>query len=274
MTDQGWFTRKRSFKLIALSVVLLLPVVVIYSANGTHWRDADRSSAGLAPDPAAHPGAVIHVYAARTFGWRGTFGVHTWISTKPANAEGYSVHQVVGFRSRRNLPVVVSQVDVPDRAWYGSTPTLLVDIRGGQAEALIPKVLEAVAAYPYADTYTLWPGPNSNTFVAWVGRQVPELQLDLPSTAIGKDYLAGTIVDSTPGGSGYQLSLYGLLGVSLGTREGLELNLLGLNFGVNPMKLQLKLPGIGVLGKSEAVVVENVAASECVEDVEKYARVC
>ncbi|NDA85703.1 MAG: DUF3750 domain-containing protein, partial [Burkholderiaceae bacterium] len=33
----------------------------------------------------------------------------------------------------------------------------------------------AVQSYPYADSYTMWPGPNSNTFTAHVGREVPEL---------------------------------------------------------------------------------------------------
>ena len=43
--------------------------------------------------------------------------------------------------------------------------------------------------YPYADSYRVWPGPNSNTFTAFVLREVPELRVDLPPTAIGKDYL-------------------------------------------------------------------------------------
>ncbi|MEX2352893.1 MAG: DUF3750 domain-containing protein, partial [Gammaproteobacteria bacterium] len=182
--------------------------------------------------------------------WRGNLAVHTWIATKPARAEDYTVHHVVGWRSRRNLSVVVSEPDIPDRAWYGNTPEVLVDIRGEQAEALIPRIQGVIDAYPFADKYVMWPGPNSNTFTAYVGREVPELQLDLPSTAIGKDYLAGNgFFDNTPGGSGYQFSLFGLMGVSLATEEGLEFNVLGLNFGINPLKLHLKLPGLGAVGR-------------------------
>lgn len=257
MTEQRASTSSRRWTrpgLLAVCVLFLCGFSV-YTANGTHWSKADRSSSGLAPDPAEHSDAVIQVYAARAFSWRGALGVHTWISTKPRGANSYTVHQVIGFRGRRGLSVVVSQEDIPDRAWYGNAPTLLVDIRGEHAERLIPKVIEAVQSYPYPDEYVIWPGPNSNTFVAWVGRQVPELRMDLPSTAIGKDYLSGTVVDTTPGGSGYQLSLYGLLGVSAGTYEGLELNLLGLNFGINPLKFQLKLPGVGVIGPHTPVTV-------------------
>ena len=158
---------------------------------------------------------------------------------------------MVGFRSRRNRSVVVSVIDLPDRYWYGNLPTLLVDVRGEEAETLIPKVMEAINSYPYSEKYVMWPGPNSNTFTAYVGRQVPGLKLDLPPTAIGKDYLTeSNFIANTPGGSGYQVSLFGLLGLSLGTEEGLEVNILGLNFGINPVKLQLKLPAVGTVGNT------------------------
>jgi hypothetical protein len=238
-------------RLVRQSLYLFFTLVLsvwVLSASGTHWRDADRSSAGLAPSPDDYQDAVLQVYAARTFGWRGNFAVHTWISIKENGAQNYTVHHVLGFRSRRGLSVVVSNTDLPDRHWYGNEPEILVDFRGEEAEKLIPSVLEAIESYPYPDKYVMWPGPNSNTFTAYVGRQVPELKLDLPSTAIGKDYLGASIVRPTPGGSGYQLSLFGILGMSLGTEEGMELNILSLNFAINPMKLQLKLPAVGTLG--------------------------
>ena len=37
-------------------------------------------------------------------------------------------------------------------------------------------------------------------------------------------------------------------GLTLAREEGLEINILGLNFGLNPFKLRLKLPGIGSVG--------------------------
>jgi len=258
----------KQIKISFLLAIASLFLVSIMAASGQDWRTADRSSAGHAPDPREFKDAVIQIYAARTVGWRGRLAVHTWISTKPAGAENYTVHHVVGWRSRRNLPVVVSQVDIPDRAWFGNKPDVLVDIRGEQAEELIPQLIEIVSAYPFADKYVMWPGPNSNTFTAYVGRELPELQLDLPSTAIGKDYLgSNTFFDSTPGGSGYQFSVFGLLGVSLATQEGLELNLLGLNFGINPARLQLKLPGFGIVGKP---VVHGVTEDDI--DAVKMAR--
>ncbi|MCL4744297.1 MAG: DUF3750 domain-containing protein [Burkholderiaceae bacterium] len=100
--------------------------------------------------------------------------------------------------------------------------------------------------YPYSDRYSAWPGPNSNTFTAFVARRVPELMVDLPPTAIGKDFLAdGALVARAPSGTGWQVSLFGVLGASLARVEGLELNVLGLSFGVDVDDFALRLPGFG-----------------------------
>ena len=74
------------------------------------------------------------------------------------------------------------------------------------------------------------------------------MRLDLPPTAIGKDWLGDTtFAASAPSGTGFQLSLYGLLGVMAGVEEGLEFNLLGLGMGIDPLDLSLRLPGLGRL---------------------------
>jgi hypothetical protein len=48
--------------------------------------------------------------------------------------------------------------------------------------------------YPWPTEYKAFPGPNSNTFVAWIGRQVPELGLDLPFSAIGSGYARAQVM--------------------------------------------------------------------------------
>lgn len=241
--------------LICLLVFVALPLYTVLSGQaplGRDFRTADRSSAGIAPPPETTPEAVVQVYFARALNWRGIFGVHTWIATKPENAPEYTIHQVIGWRAYRGLPVIVSAPGIPDGRWFGNEPTLISGLRGSAAAEAIPKILEAVASYPYANEYQLWPGPNSNTFMAYIGRKVPELQMDLPATAIGKDYpINGSMLDRTPSGTGYQLSMLGLLGVSVGREEGFELNLLGLNFGIDFFRPALKLPFIGRLGVGE-----------------------
>ena len=81
---------------------------------------------------------------------------------------------------------------------------------------------------------------------------MPELRADLPPTAIGKDYLGASVLGSAPSGSGLQLSLAGLFAVTASSVEGLELNLFGLTFGVDPWPPALKLPVAGRLGASPA----------------------
>jgi hypothetical protein len=51
-----------------------------------------------------------------------------------------------------------------------------------------------------------------------------------------------------PPGSGFQVLLYGLAGLLLAVDEGFELNVLGLNIGIDAAVPPLKLPGIGRLG--------------------------
>jgi hypothetical protein len=52
-------------------------------------------------------------------------------------------------------------------------------------DELITRIQAAVEAYPYPTSYRTWPGLNGNTFIAYLGRAVPELAR-LPATAIGK----------------------------------------------------------------------------------------
>lgn len=234
--------------LTILALLLAGPAFVVASGGvplTVDWAAADRSPAGLAPDPAATPEAVVQVYAARALSWRGAFGVHPWFAVKPAGADRFTVYEVIGWRVYRGLPAVAVSHRDPDGRWFGAAPAILAELRGEAAETAIPKIEAAVAAYPYAAAYRLWPGPNSNTFAAWVGRSVPDLRLDLPSTALGKDYLGRGVFAAAPSGTGWQVSLFGLAGVLLAAEEGLEINLLGLTFGVDPLDLAIKLPGIG-----------------------------
>jgi hypothetical protein len=245
--------RRRRFGLALL--LYYLPLAVLYLAfsgqlPASDWRSASREPAGLAPDPATTPEAVVQVYSARAVSWRGWFGVHTWIAVKPSHAREFTVHEVMGWRLRRTGTVLLSRHRPADGYWYGNRPELLADVRGAGVDELIARIEKAVTEYPYPSTYHVWPGPNSNTFTAFVLRKVPELRVDLPPTAIGKDYLGWRSVNRTPSGTGGQASLFGVLGVAAGVEEGLEVNVLGLTFGVDPKSLSIKLPIVGRLGPS------------------------
>lgn len=242
----------RLLQLIAALLFLLLlgPFAVLAFGDldmHTHWRDASLTSSGQAPSPVLVTEPMIQIYGARAFNWRGAFGIHTWIATKRGGSRYYTVYQVIGWNLHHGESVVtVSKGGPPDFRWFNAEPTILLEHRGAATEQLIDRIEAAVNDYPYTHKYKVWPGPNSNSFTAFIARRVPKLGLDLPPTAIGKDYLVNDeFIASTPSGSGWQFSLYGLLGASLAREEGIELNLLGLSFGFDVNDLALRLPGIG-----------------------------
>jgi hypothetical protein len=234
--------------LLALVLPALVACAALERSRGAWWA-RERGPSGQAPDPAATPEAVVQVYAARAVGWRGVFAVHSWIAVKRSGAPAYRRYEVMGWGVDRGAPAVRVDRTGPDNHWFGARPLLLVDRRGEGVDALIDRIEVAVASYPYPDFYRTWPGPNSNTFVAHVGREVPELRLDLPPTAIGKDFLPGAaLAGLAPSGTGLQLSLFGLAGLTVGWEEGLELNLLGLVLGLDLNRPALKIPFVGRLG--------------------------
>ena len=245
--------------MLALVIILLFLLPLLASSladrrdGAVPWFMARRDPTGLAPDPATTPEAVIQVYAARAVSWRGAFSVHTWIAVKPSGAPQFSRYEVIGFGVAGGAPAVRVDRTGPDNYWFGARPTVVFDRRGPECDALIERIRAAVASYPYPRFYRAWPGPNSNTFTAFVARAVPELGLDLPANALGKDYLpGGGVLAAAPSGTGFQLSLFGAAGLLVALTEGLEVNLLGLTVGLDLRSPALKLPGLGRLGFAPA----------------------
>lgn len=171
------------------SALLLMAFMVSSCASSQDWRFASRESAGIAPDPNTNREAIIHIYGADAWSWRGWFAIHTWIATKRSGEPEYTVYDVVGWRGRYNQPVMRIAQDIPDRYWFGEKPQLLKEHRGAGVDELIDAVEKAANAYPWKNEYQVFPGPNSNTFIAWIGKQVPQLELDLPFSAIGSGYV-------------------------------------------------------------------------------------
>lgn len=228
-----------------------------YSPHSRSWQTAPRHSAGIAPDPGQNAEvAIVQVYSARTFGWRGVVAHHPWIIFKRSGEKAFTRYDVVGWRGS---DVVQRNYALPDGLWYGAQPGLLVDHRGEGVDAMIDAIEAAIKSYPYPHTYQSYPGPNSNTFLAHIGREVPDLRLDLPANAVGKDYRPlVNPVGLSPSGSGVQLSLLGLLGASVGIQEGVELNVLGLNFGIDLNSVGLRLPFIGRIGLDDTTVSHHL----------------
>jgi hypothetical protein len=250
---------RRRFKKIVLTIlaVFLIPLAVhgvLYAAvdHARSFERADWSSTGMLPPASAEPEARLLIFTGRTGRWRGIFAVHSWIVLKPENATSWSRYDVVGWG-----PPVRNNGWAPDSHWFGNVPRVLLDVRGAQAAALIPKAQAAIAAYQYshAGDYRLWPGPNSNTFVATVLRAMPEVETTLPSNAVGKDFRPIPYAGLTDSRTGIEASFLGLLGVKVGWVEGVELNFLGLVAGLDLRHPAVKLPGFGRIGVDDGTAL-------------------
>jgi hypothetical protein len=174
--------------------VLILAVMFL---SATLWAtslmlEPNPAGPAQAPSPNEHRDAIIQVYGANVWGFRGKFAIHTWLATKAKDAKTYTIYQVIGWRLRRGRSVVSVSEGNPATPWYGSKPILLHELNGKRAQSLIDEIHDAALSYPFADEYKMWPGPNSNSFTAWIGLEVPEMRLSLPAKAIGKSWMIDT----------------------------------------------------------------------------------
>ncbi|HEY6381245.1 MAG TPA: DUF3750 domain-containing protein [Pseudolabrys sp.] len=243
-------SQSRTVVMLIILVVFLAPILaraLIYAVgnNPRSWRDADWSSTGILPAASDFQPARIVVFTSTAGAWKGVFSVHSWIAVKRANETRWSRYDVVGWGN----PVRVNNWPVDGR-WYGNAPVILADIAGPEAEMLIPRIEATVKAYDYAHAgdYRIWPGPNSNSFIAAVLRATPELGVMLPPNAIGRDFRGSFYAGRTDSGTGVELNLRGYAGVKVGWVEGVEVNLLGLVAGFDLRHPGIKLPGFGRIG--------------------------
>src|SRR5665213_782497 len=246
---------RRKLFMLAIFALFLMPLVAraaLYAIGKEprSWRDADWSSTGLLPKAADYKPARVIVFTGKAGAWKGIFAVHSWIVFKPAGAQQWTRHDVVGWGN----PVRINNWPV-DGLWYGNAPVPIADVSGADAEKLIPRIEAAVRDYSFshAGDYRVWPGPNSNSFTAAILRAVPELGVELPPNAVGRDYRDGFYAGRTDSGTGVELNLGGFAAVKLGWVEGVEIDLLGLVAGIDLRHPGVKLPGFGRIGVESPV---------------------
>src|SRR6266498_3512969 len=105
----GIFSRMALRLLVFLGLLIAGPLWTLASGGAplqADWRTATHRSVGLAPDPATYRDAVVQVYASRAFGWRGAFGVHTWLAAKLKDADRYTRYEVIGWYAGTGQSVV------------------------------------------------------------------------------------------------------------------------------------------------------------------------
>lgn len=181
--------------------------------------------------------------AARTGGLKGAVAVHSWIVLKPAGAVDYDRYDVVGW----GRPVR-ENTQPADGFWYSNRPRIVQAVHGAEAAALIPKFRTAIADYAYANAgdYHVWPGPNSNTFIAHLLDEVPEFGAAPLPNAVGRDFAPGIAsLEWSPETLDLRATMHGLIGFAIGAHRGLELQFAGLVAGVDFRHPALKIPAYG-----------------------------
>ena len=229
-------------------VVFLLPVgaTVAWWAmqeRPASWRAADWSPSGILPPAGADDEAAIYVLAARTGGLKGAFSVHSWIVVKEAGANRYHRYDKVGWGNPIRRDAYPA-----DAYWYSNQPWIVHAATGDRAAALLPQVEDAIEDYPYARNggYRIWPGPNSNSFVAHVLNAVPDLGARLPPNATGRDFAAGhASFHISSDWKDVHATVGGLFGFAFGVRNGIEIHFLGLVAGLDLAHPALKVPALG-----------------------------
>lgn len=164
---------------------------------------------------------------------------HPWFAVRKRGETEWRIYEVGGGGSL---------TDPAKNSPYG-TPILHGLWRGEDGEAAaacVEKIGPEVKSY-IQEHYIFYPGPNSNTFGDVVLRRC-KLSASLPSTSVGKDWRGLIGAGITSERTGVQLETP-LVGVKIGLKEGIEVHVIGLSFGIDLWPPAIILPlGPGRLG--------------------------
>lgn len=207
--------------------------------------------------------------------WYTRFAHHAWLEVR-LEGESWQRVEIIDEWSPPRMQTIAESTVLADYRWRRPVDVLEVLV-GKSAQAAGERVLELTrqceefgvshdrrqrakdsGADPDSLTmigrgYRAWPGPNSNSFVAWVIENTPHLHAELDHNAVGKD-------DTTPFRVGLTTSGYGVeidssyLGAGVGLRQGAELRIAGLTFGIGLWPPAIKLPILPRIGFAPGLV--------------------
>jgi hypothetical protein len=162
---------------------------------------------------------------------------HPWFATRRAGEDHWQIYEVGGGGSSTDPINNSPYVD----------PILHGVWRGAEAERGIACLEREAPKWIDELDYRFYPGPNSNTFGDVMLRRC-DLHAGLPSTSVGKDWRGGFGITGTTEGTGFQVETP-VLGFKLGLKEGFEIHIIGLSFGIDLWPPAIILPlGPGRLG--------------------------
>jgi len=132
----------------------------------------------------------------------------------------------------------ISTADAYARMRWGERVRILSQDNGIANPNFVRDIKNFVNNYDDS-VYKTYPGPNSNTFIEKIVREVKGISAILDHNAIGKEN--GFYAGKTSGGSGFKLQTP-ILGIALGLKEGVEVSVLGLSAGVSAYPPAIRIP--------------------------------
>ena len=158
---------------------------------------------------------------------------HPWVAMRSAGSTSWERWEVMCCPDGSEFSTVkrTSIGPTSDHGGSGGDVRFHAVHAGNRAAEIIECVRDKAPRYPYRDDYQGWPGPNSNTFVDWLVRAC-DIDAELPSPNIGRDYRGIIGASWTAGGTGFQIDTY-IGGFKLGLTEGVEIHILGMAFGID-----------------------------------------
>ena len=158
-------------------VLLCIAVLLASCSSNQDWRTASRDLPGSPPiRPRLPRPCCMSTELTPGAGGAGSPSIPGSLPNAPGKIPTRSTMWSAGERTGAIRSWALPR-DAPDRHWYGARPVCSWNTgarcgrddrgRGPRRQKL-----------PVANGIQGLSGPNSNTFVAWIGRQVPELGLD------------------------------------------------------------------------------------------------
>lgn len=196
--------------------------------------------------PISNPGVAIVAVKSCALPASGPFwkswAHHAWIDVKRPDQTTWERIESGGHFGIVHMDLSDQEARL-DRRFGERAVRLLGWVEGDAARAAIAGIDGALAelAPLYADGYTMWPGPNSNTFVRELCADAPGLGFVFDPNAVGKDYSPWLGIGATASKTGLRVDTP-ILGAAVGLREGVELHVLQLTLGISLDPPGLSLP--------------------------------
>lgn len=174
--------KSRLIRLLCITVILCFVAVASCGGPGFPDQTAFRPLSKLRETEEA----CVRVYGA-PIPYLRRFAIHTWFVVK--RARSYELHRWEVWQEAGG-PYGHVQRDLldPEQDVGAGGTHVIAELRGEMAEKVARFIETQSPRYPWRHEYTYFPGPNSNTYTAWVLNKAA-WQTPLPWTAAGKNWL-------------------------------------------------------------------------------------